>query len=320
MAYANSLGLTGIHDEGGTNFPNSSSFNTFSDYDVLMALRNEDAVSLRMRIQHVVYDKDTLDDLLEQKLNNTWQGFGDDMIKYWTVGEHIVTFPMNGKVNPVYLDKVTKVAKDGWTHEQHSVNFEENKQHLAAIKQANEKYPIENLRWTLSHVFELGNPKTLDMIVDVKRLKMGLRVQNHGYYTRTDVFPLGRNLKAEQSGPLFKTLLEQDISMGAGTDGPLLGPMNPWFSIYYMVTGKDVTGKLVNSNETISRMDALRLYTLGNAWMSFEEQKLGSLEVGKLADLVVLNQDFFSVSDENIKNIKAILTIVDGKIVYENIQ
>lgn len=319
MEYANSLGLTGIHDEGGTNFPNSSAFNTFSDYNALQQLRKEDDITLRFRIQHVVYDKDSTDNLLEQKLNNTWQGFGDDMVKYWTAGEHIVSFPMDGKVNPLYLGKVKKVAQKGWTHEQHSVNYEENIQHLTAIKKVNEQYDIQKLRWSLSHVFELGHPKTLELVKDLKELHMGLKVQNHGYYVNTDKFPLGRSLGFEQSGPLYRTLISNDIPMGAGTDGPLLGPLNPWYSLFYMVTGKDINDKLVNADETISRLDALRLYTLGSAWHAFDEDKLGSLEEGKLADLVIIDKDYFTITEEEIKDINSVLTIVDGNIVYSKL-
>lgn len=318
MEYANSVGLTGIHDQGGTNFPNSSAFNTFDDYQALLDNEKNGDLTIRTRIQHVIYDKDSTDNLLEQKINNTFQGFGSEMLKYWTVGEHIVSFPRDGKVNNMYQNKAMKAAKDGWTHEQHSVSFDENKQHLEAIKKVNATNSVENLRWALSHVFELGAKETDHLIVDLMSLKMGLKVQNHGYYTVTDKFPLGRSLKGNNSGPLFKILLSQNIPLGGGTDGPLLGPMNPWFSLYYMVSGKDVSGKMANPNETISRLDALKIYTLGSAWFSFDENKVGTIEVGKFADIVILDSDYFSIDEDDIKNIKADLTIVNGKIVYES--
>jgi hypothetical protein len=82
---------------------------------------------------------------------------------------------------------------------------------------------------------------------------VGVRVQNQGYTIPTDGFPLGRTFGGTNRGPLYRTLLDSRIPMGAGTDGPLVGPMNPWLSIYYMVTGRDNSGRLVNAGETLTR-------------------------------------------------------------------
>ena len=84
-----------------------------------------------------------------------------------------------------------------------------------------------------------------------------------------------------------------------------------------MVTGKDAAGSVVNGDETVSREDALRFYTLGSAWFSFDEDEVGSIEVGKLADLVLLNKDFFNTPAEEIPSIQADLTIVNGKIAFD---
>ena len=83
-----------------------------------------------------------------------------------------------------------------------------------------------------------------------------------------------------------------------------------------MVTGEDVTGEMVNDGQQINRLEALRLYTMGSAWFSSEEDELESIEVDKLADLVVLNNDYLSVSEEEIKGISSVLTIAGGNVVY----
>ncbi|PHS68355.1 MAG: hypothetical protein COB12_00435 [Flavobacterium sp.] len=318
MNYANSLGLTSVHDEGGVNFPGGGYFDHINDYDALTTLWKKNELSIHYRIQHVVYDKTTEEGDLEAKINNTWQGFGDEMLKYSTVGEHIVSFPIDGKVNPAYERKAEKAAKDGWPHEQHSVSFDENRQHIEAIKNIHKQYPITDLRWSLAHAFELGIDTTKFIIEAVKEMNMGLKLQNHGYITKTDRFPLGKTFESNNAGPLYKTLLKTGIPLGAGTDACLVVPLNPWYSIYYMVTGKDVAGTLVNPNETISRLDALKMYTLGSAWFSFDEQQMGSLEEGKLADMVILNKDVLAISDEELKLIRAEMTYVNGEKVYEN--
>jgi hypothetical protein len=89
-----------------------------------------------------------------------------------------------------------------------------------------------------------------------------------------------------------------------------------------MVTGKNSSGVLVNAGQQLTRMEAIRLYTVENGWFLHEEDKLGSIEPGKLGDLVVLNDDYFDASkvpDESIKKLKSVLTVVDGKVVYDQL-
>jgi len=318
MTYANSMGLTMVFDEGGTGFPGASYFYGRDEYKALMDINGKHESTLRVKIQHTSTSKTLQRDIYDEKIENTFPFFGNDMLRYSGTGEHIVSFPINGKVNSIYSDKIKATAALGWSHEQHSVSYDENKQHLAMIAKINKKYGIKNLRWSLSHVFELGMNGTEKLISELKSMKMGLRLQNHGYYAKTDVFPLGRTMGGENSGPLYRTLYDHGIPLSAGTDGSLLGPMNPWFSIYYMVTGKNNEGVLVNPNQYLTRLEALELYTRGSAWFGFDEEKLGSLEVGKLADLVVLNKNYLTVDAEEIRTIKSVLTIVDGRIVYQD--
>ena len=95
--------------------------------------------------------------------------------------------------------------------------------------------------------------------------------------------------------------------------------MNPWMSIYYMVTGKNSSGDLINAGQTIERDEALRMYTRDNAWFIKEDAALGSIEPGKSADLVVLSGDYFNIPDDEIPGLKSLLTIVDGEIVHEKL-
>ena len=83
-----------------------------------------------------------------------------------------------------------------------------------------------------------------------------------------------------------------------------------------MVTGKNSADRLVNPKQTLSRMEALSLYTADNAWFTFDEENLGSLEVGKVADLVILNKNYLSVPLEEIKTLHSVMTMVAGDIVY----
>lgn len=316
MRFANSVGLTMVLDEAGVPFPGPAYFDPKRDYQPFLDLWRHGETTVRVRIQHSVFDQTSDRGDLEEKIENTWMLFGNDMLRITGTGEHVVTFPREGKVNPAYLQKVQKLAQDAWSHEQHSVSHAENMQHLAAIEAVQKKYSINELRWSLAHVFELGMTGTEELLERLKSMKMGLRLQNQAYTAPTNTFPFGRSLGGDNAGPLFRRLVDSGIPLGAGTDGAMLGPMNPWLSIYYMVTGKDNTGKLVNPGQTINRIEALRLYTIGSAWFSFDDDQLGSIEPGKLADIIVLNKDYLEVPEKEIKTIKADLTIVDGCIVH----
>ena len=92
--------------------------------------------------------------------------------------------------------------------------------------------------------------------------------------------------------------------------------------IYYMVTGKNAAGVTINAGQTLTRTEALRLYTANNGWFLREEDRLGSIETGKLGDVVVLSDDFLDpakVPDEAIKRVKSVLTVVGGEVVYDKL-
>src|SRR6266550_3442395 len=112
-------------------------------------------------------------------------------------------------------------------------------------------------------------------------------------------------------------------SRGGGSDAPELtygvhiAPHNPWFAMHYATTGLNVLGQQINPGQQISRQQALHAYTRANAWYLNREKDLGSIEVGKLADLVVLDRDYFTVSDAQARQTRPVLTVVDGKIAYD---
>ena len=119
-------------------------------------------------------------------------------------------------------------------------------------------------------------------------------------------------------GPPFRTIVDHGIQVGMHGDGVHIAPLNPWSHIAYAVTGLDSFGYQVNAGQHLTRAEALRIFTKGNAWFLKMEDRIGSLEAGKLADLVVLDRDYFTVPDNQIRNLRSVLTIVDGRIVHNN--
>jgi predicted amidohydrolase YtcJ len=93
--------------------------------------------------------------------------------------------------------------------------------------------------------------------------------------------------------------------------------------IYYMVTGRNSSGVLINDKQQLTRAEALRLYTAENGWFFHEEKNIGSIEVGKLGDVVALSDDYFDpkkVPDEAIKQLKSVLTVVGGQVMYDKLR
>jgi hypothetical protein len=112
-------------------------------------------------------------------------------------------------------------------------------------------------------------------------------------------------------------MLELGVPVGAGTDATRVSSYNPFVSLYWLITGKTVGGTvLYPENNRLDRREALRLYTVGSSWFSNEEGKKGSLVPGQLADLSVLSADYFSIPEEQIKQLESVLTIVGGRIVF----
>jgi len=117
-------------------------------------------------------------------------------------------------------------------------------------------------------------------------------------------------------------IVDSGIRAGLGSDGGQEPPMSPWLNIYYAVTGKNARGVLINDGQQLSRAEAMRLYTAGNAWFTKEEATLGTIELGKKADLVVLSANYFdpaAVPDENIKDIYSKFTMVNGTVVWDDL-
>jgi len=117
--------------------------------------------------------------------------------------------------------------------------------------------------------------------------------------------------------PPIRRMLEIGVPVGAGTDATRVSSYNPYLSLYWLSTGKTIGGlNLCPEENRLDRAEALKLYTMGSSWFSTEDGKKGALAAGQLADLAVLSADYFSIPDEELKQLESVLTIVGGKIVY----
>jgi len=107
--------------------------------------------------------------------------------------------------------------------------------------------------------------------------------------------------------------------VGAGTDGTRVSSYNPWPALYWLVSGRTVGGTpLLADDNRLSRDEAMRLFTVGSAWFSQEEDVKGRIAPGQLADFAVLSEDYFSVPVERIKELVSVLTVVGGRVVHSD--
>lgn len=305
MRHANGLGLTAVIDAAGTQRPGAQLFDPNTDYEALLEVWRKGEMTVRVRPMFMSWDTEvgngSGDSEIEQRIRNSFMGFGDDMLKVAGLGEH-TTGDSRGQV---FRDVARLAARTRWLLSQHSSTRAENEAHISAFEAANDVASIAPLHWSLTHVFDIQE----DVIERLKAIGAGVSVQDHRYLNRG-------NVEDGRGGPPYRRLVDSGIPVGAGTDSTNAQPMNPWYSIYYMVSGKNVAGHLVNEGQTISRLEALRLYTLGSAWFSHDEADLGSIEVGKRADLAVLSDHFLDIPENRITQLSSVLTIVGGQIVY----
>ncbi len=302
MEQASRWGLTTIVDQGDA--PNG--YNPDTHYDSIIALWRRKQLPIRVRLSLLSYDDDN-SYLLEERLRNNFMGFGDGKLKIVGVGEHIVTYPGLFSSAPpdggaLLLRKALDIAEKRWTYTQHSSSLEQNQSHACIMAKVNENISIEKLHWSLAHAFNIDEPE----LKSLSELGVGVTLQNHAYLAG----------EGPAAGPPYRRILDSGVKAGGGTDARGVSPMNPWMSIYYMVTGKNSSGDLINAGQTIERDEALRMYTRDNGWFIKEGSALGSIEAGKSADLVVLSGDYFIMPEDEIRGLKSLLTIVDGEIVH----
>jgi predicted amidohydrolase YtcJ len=111
--------------------------------------------------------------------------------------------------------------------------------------------------------------------------------------------------------------LEHGVVVTASSDVPSTVSTNPFISLYALITRRNKLGQLVAPDQALSRSEALHAYTQAGTWLTREEKLKGSIEVGKVADLAVLDRDYFMIPEEEIKEINTVLTMVGGEIVWQ---
>ena len=327
MKYAVSLGVTTHIDQGAfqaVNGPTDGAAHedNFSMHIPFLEVYEQGDALVRLRINFLHMETDDATPELVQRLKNAFPFFGDDWVRTGGIGEFITTVP-NAMTAPRFLDAARRVAKAGWRAEVHSLgrrltptsppaDFEFE---IQAFETVESEVPgvIRDKRWVIGHV-----PGITQEWID-RWHKIGGNLSLTGWQ-----FLAGNpttSTVAPYAGPPFRMIVDSmkrdGVRAGMSSDGMQIAPMNPWIHMYFATTGINARGVLINPAQQITRQEVLELYTRHNGWFVREEDQLGTIEKGKLADLVVLDRDYFSVPNEELKRIRSILTIVGGNVVHD---
>ena len=337
QAFSASVGITAVLDQTlvavatGTLQPETLdpqpthalfNLNHFRMYDAWLALHREDRNLIRLQI-NFLHNQPFIPDLgmdlakqlpeLRERLKNQFQFFGDDMVRTGAIGEWAAPFatPADANNYAVWFEAQRLVAQARWRNENaqggsptSSANIE---QVVATYEAMDREFGIKDLRWGL----QAADFATTDQLNRLKALNCGVSMSGFRWLNgvpRADGLPVG---------PLFPQIVASGIPAGLHEDGVHIAPHNPWFAMHYATTGLNVLGQQINPGQQISRQQALHGYTRAASWYLNRENDMGSIEKGKFGDLVVLDRDYFRVSDADMRKIRPILTVVDGKVVHD---
>jgi predicted amidohydrolase YtcJ len=299
LQYYATLGITTHRDSGAFHAdapaPGVASENTYTMHEPFLALHREGRLAARMRLDFLHQDPPNANPplpTLSDRLKNSFPFFGDDWVKTGGIGE----FTGGG------LDGLRAIARAGWRGEDHSLSLANATQLIVDRETVNKEIPIGNLRWIISHIPGFNE----DLANRANALGMGVLVGWGPTRTGTNV------------GPPYKMLMGHAIKKAFHSDGGDITVINPWLNFATMITGKNLVGQAILGDQTLTRQETLWMATAATKWF-IREDDIGSIEVGNHGDLAVLDRDYFTVPDDDIKRVRSVITVVGGKVVHTTI-
>src|SRR6201997_1932424 len=318
MRELNRLGITSAIDAGGgfQNYP--------EDYEVIEQLHKNG--ELTVRIAYNLFTQKPKGELADFQ---NWTGMlksrqGDDYLRHNGAGEMLVFSAADfedfleprpdlpGSMEQELKPVVTLLAQNKWPFRLHATYDESITRALDVYEAVHREVPLKGLHWFIDHA-ETISKRNIDRIA---ALGGGIAIQHRMAY-QGEYFRDRYGEAALRRTPPIREMLRSGLPVGAGTDATRVASYNPFVSLYWLTTGKTVGGlSMYDEENRIERMEALRLWTVGSSWFSTEDGSKGSIIPGQLADLAVLSADYFSVAEDEIKQLESVLTIVGGKPVF----
>ena len=321
----NAVGITSVREPG----------LSAADMRIYQELHDRGELTLRVSMNYSLDTYKPVDVLIKEL--ETWgvsTGFGDSMLRLDGIGEFGIDGGFEGGLmsepyvhtpgnedpqeyfghQRIPTDKYEQVmqamSRLGWRACSHIVGDRGLDIALNAYEKADGVKSIASKRWVVEHV-HYSRP---DQFKRIKDLDLVISTQFHPYMAGQQMIYFWGEERASKAMRM-RDWLDAGLLVGGGSDWTVL-PASPFTMIYFWVTRDTRLGGVIGPDQRISREEALRVMTINNAYITFEESIKGSLEPGKLADLVVLSDDIFTVPDDQLKEITPLLTLLGGKVVH----
>jgi predicted amidohydrolase YtcJ len=318
----NRFGLTSALDAGATNLPYPD------DYQALAKLAARPAFPIRVSnllfaqrpgIEREFYEKLSVEEKpnvnrAASRLNGyVFEGAGEVLV--WSSTDFEDFMAARPELNPQMereLTEVTRlVAQKQWPIRQHAT-YDQSISRILDVFEPIFHETGYRARWGIDHA-ETITPRN---IARIKAMGGAIAIQDRMAFAG-EYFVERYGAEAAAHAPPIRQMLDAALTVGAGTDATRVASYNPWISLYWMVTGRTVGGmQLASPENRLSREEALRLYTIGSAWFSGEDEVKGRIAPGQLADFAILSADYMTVPEEQIRRIESVLTVTGGDVVY----
>jgi predicted amidohydrolase YtcJ len=328
MAKLNAVGITGIRIPGAFQLGGDP----ITPYRFFQQLRADGRLTLRVNYLMRIYDFSSPEKV--RALVQSWNVKPDEGDEWLRIGgmktlvdggfegghmrePYAEPYGKGGRYKGIevvprerYVPVVRELNRMGWRVATHAVGDAAMDEVLDAYEAADRDSSIKGRMWVIEHAF-IARP---DHYPRMRALGLAISAQDHLYLAAPSMKAYWGPQRAENVTPMA-TFLRERFLVAAGTDSPVI-PYSPFWALYHFVTRDTISGGVYGAHERISREDALRAYTINGAKLTFEDRIKGSLEAGKLADLVVLAGDYMTVPEKDIERMRVLATMVGGRFVY----
>jgi len=297
----NQAGLTSVYDIGRP---------PEGDISLLEKMSVDGPLPIRVwhTLKYQAYDPEGADAAVELVKNSTANST-DDYLGLFGLGEHVylpffdrpgMTEPYSDDIVAGFMKIATAAAEGGFHIHEHTMADITIRSLLGPLEELDKAIPLAPLRWSLAHVFTMSE-ETIQRAHD-----LGLTAAVHSVSMYAP----------PRFQPPVRALQDSGMVWGLGTDATIVAHYQPFITLGWVVSGKSINGGTV-IEKTVTREEALIAHTRSNAYLMWKEDDLGTLEVGKLADLLVLDRDYMTVPVDEIFDINPVLTMVGGRVVYD---
>ena len=306
----NSLGVTGIVDGGGVSMYPAS-------YQAVFKLWHDRQLTLRVAY-HLCAPKPGSELVDLQNLTQLLPpGFGDEMLHFNGPGEILIWADWtDGDITPDGKAKLAELlrwaASKSYTIQLHWNPDRTVHDLLDVVEDIARDYPVRDLRWTVLHLYNASE----DNLKRMKSLGLIWGVQD-GLYFGGERLARDVGIEPARRLPPIATALRLGLTVAGGTDAHRVSSYNPFVALQWYLDGTTIGGVQTRGEaEAPSRRQALEMYTRNSAFMANDDDKRGTLEPGKFADLAVLSSDYLTAPVNEIGKIRSVLTMVGGNVVY----